>query len=172
MERKNRGMSNRESLVYLNNAATTWPKPDVVVAAVQRAAMGPYLEHGRTTLNNVPDYLEDVRRSLAELFNTPDPSQYVFTANATDSLNILLHGFADAEQAPFHAITTAFEHNSVIRPLHFLERKGCITYSVIEPELPSGIISPEAVAEAIRPDTRLSVFSHAGNVIGSVRYLH
>lgn len=169
MERKNRGMSNKTNLIYLNNAATTWPKPEEVLAAAQRAAEGPYLEHGRTTLKDVPDYLEEARRTLAYLFRTPDPDQYVFTTNATDSLNILLHGFAAAEGAPFHVITTAFEHNSVIRPLHYLESRGLITYSVIEPELPSGNIHPEAVTEAIRPETRLAVFSHAGNVIGSVQ---
>ncbi len=168
MEKKNNPDTIQNSIIYANNAATTWPKPPSVLAAVSQAAAGPYLEQGRTTLQDVPDYLFETRRKLANFFNTKEPDAYVFTANATDSLNLLIHGFAAQENEPFHVITTLFEHNSVIRPLYELQKAGRISVTVIPPNT-NGVIDPDDVSEAIRDDTKLGIISHAGNVTGTVQ---
>ncbi|MCA1915940.1 aminotransferase class V-fold PLP-dependent enzyme [Methanospirillum hungatei] len=168
MEKKNNPDTIQNSIIYANNAATTWPKPPSVLAAVYKAAAGPYLEQGRTTVQDVPDYLFETRRRLANFFNTRDPDAYVFTAHATDSLNLLIHGFARQEKGPFHVITTLFEHNSVIRPLYELQKTGRISLTVIPPNA-EGIIDPDDVSGALRDDTKLGIFSHAGNVIGTVQ---
>ncbi|MBN1167779.1 MAG: aminotransferase class V-fold PLP-dependent enzyme [Methanospirillaceae archaeon] len=157
-----------KELVYVNNAATTWPKPESVLREASVAARGPYSEHGRTTLSDIPDYLYDTRVSLADLFHIPDPDQFVFTANATDALNLLIHGFCASQNKRFSAVTTLFEHNSVIRPLLHEQEAGILSLSRIPPDR-SGMILPEAVQEAITPDTRLGLVSHAGNVIGTIQ---
>lgn len=158
----------KKELIYVNNAATTWPKPESVIRAASLAAQGPYFEQGRTTLSDIPDYLYDTRVSLADLFHVSDPDQFVFTANATDALNMLIHGFCAKKTGQFSAVTTLFEHNSVIRPLLYEQEAGILSLSRIPPDK-SGIILPEAVQEAITPDTKLGIISHAGNVIGTVQ---
>lgn len=168
MGKKNKPDAIQNSIIYANNAATTWPKPPAVLAAVSEAASGPYLEQGRTTIEDVPDYLFETRRKLANFFNTRETDEYVFTANATDSLNLLIHGFAAQQKEPFHVITTEFEHNSVIRPLHELQMRGKISLSIISAD-DHGVIDPDTVSTAIRDNTRLSIISHAGNVIGTVQ---
>jgi selenocysteine lyase/cysteine desulfurase len=159
---------NRSDLIYLNNAASTWPKPDAVLTYVQEAILAPYLEPGRTTLEGEIDYPKEARLELSSFFRTDDPDRYVFTRNATDSLNILIHGFAAGQADPFHVITTDLEHNSVIRPLKALEREGKISLSVI-PAGDDGHIHPDALSEKIIPKTRLAVINHGSNVIGTVQ---
>jgi len=155
-------------LIYLNNAASTWPKPEEVLSYVQEAIRAPYLEPGRTTLEGEIAYPDEARVELASFFRTGDPDEYVFTRNATDSLNILIHGFAAGQTHPFHVITTELEHNSVIRPLKALERAGKISLSVIQAG-DNGHINPDTLSEMITPQTRLAVINHGSNVIGSVQ---
>jgi selenocysteine lyase/cysteine desulfurase len=101
----------------------------------------------------------------------------VFTQNATDSLNLLIHGFAKRVGDPFHTITTELEHNSVLRPLCTLEREGTITLSVAP--FTNHTVDLAAIKKSIRTDTRLVVMTHGSNVLGSVQnirpiaeYLH
>ncbi len=164
-------------IVYLNNAATTWPKPRGVLREVSRCLRMPLNEPGRTTGNGSTDYPAAARESLAALFNTGPPDHFVFTHNATDALNLLIHGFVKHAGAPFHAITTELEHNSVLRPLHALETGGAITLSVVP--FTGCTVDPAAIKKAIREDTRLVVMTHGSNVLGSVQkirpiaeYLH
>ncbi len=144
----------RNDLIYLNNAASSWPKPEEVLTSVQEVLRAPYLEPGRTTLEGEISYPDEARDELSSFFNTRDPDQYVFTKNATDSLNILIHGFAAGQRDPFHVITTELEHNSVIRPLKSLEREGKISLSVIIPD-DSGHISPYLRKLPRKPGSRL-----------------
>jgi cysteine desulfurase family protein len=153
-------------LIYLNNAATSWPKPPEVLQEVAECLRQPLHEPGRTTGNGSLDYPSAAREALATFFHTGRPEHFVFTQNATDSLNLLIHGFVKKTGMPFHAITTELEHNSVLRPLTTLEQDGAITLSVVP--FTDNTVSLAAIKKAICPETRLVVMTHGSNVLGSV----
>jgi len=155
------------SLIYLNNAATSWPKPPGVIAAVDEALRLPFSEAGRSAGGLSSDCVADARGTVARYLHAPDPNHVIFCANATDALNMLIQGFAKMEGKPFHVITTETDHNSVIRPLRTLEAEGRCRVTVAP--CTGSHVEPAAVAEAIRPDTRLAVISHGSNVLGSVQ---
>ncbi|MDI6877661.1 MAG: aminotransferase class V-fold PLP-dependent enzyme [Methanomicrobiales archaeon] len=159
---------NPPEIIYLNNAATTWPKPKEVIQEVVRSLELPYYEEGRTTLRGQADYPALAREILAGFFRAADPSHIVFTRNATDSLNMVIHGFAHQHrETPFHVVTTRLEHNAVLRPLRTLEREGRITLSIVPFE--DGYVAPQAIREALRDDTRMVVMTHGSNVLGTVQ---
>lgn len=91
----------------------------------------PFFEHGRSTADGITDYPAATREALSGFFHAEEPDHFIFTGSATDSLNLLIHGFAKNKKTPFHAITTELEHNSVLRPLHTLEAEGRLTLSTI-----------------------------------------
>jgi len=164
-------------LVYLNNAATTWPKPPEVLEEVAACLRQPVHEAGRATGNGSVDYPSAAREALAAFFHDGPPEHFIFTQNATDSLNLLIHGFVKKTGRPFHTITTELEHNSVLRPLTTLEQDGAISLSVVP--FTDNTVSLAAIKKAIRPETRLVVMTHGSNVLGSVQdikpiaeYLH
>jgi cysteine desulfurase family protein len=164
-------------LIYLNNAATTWPKPPEVLQEVTECLSRPLHEAGRTMGNGFIDYPSSAREALATFFHAGPPDHFVFTQNATDSLNLLIHGFVKKTGMPFHTITTELEHNSVLRPLTTLEKEGTITLSVVP--FTDNTVSLTAIKKAISPETRLVVMTHGSNVLGSVQdirpiaeYLH
>ena len=153
-------------LLYFDNAATSWPKPEETQAAMStylreiggspgRSGHRLSLEAGRIVL--------DARESVARLFGVDDPFRIVFTKNATEALNIALLGLLDAGD---HVITSSMEHNSVMRPLRALEREG-VAVSVI-PCSVRGELDPTAIRTAIRPNTRAIVLTHASNVTGTI----
>ncbi len=154
-------------LIYLNNAATTWPKPAEVLGEVARCLRQPLHEPGRTTGNGSMDYPSAAREALAAFFHAGPPEHFIFTQNATDSLNLLVHGFAKKMGTPFHAITTELEHNSVLRPLTALEQDGVIRLSVVP--FSGTRVNLAAIKKAICDDTRLVVMTHGSNVLGSVQ---
>jgi cysteine desulfurase/selenocysteine lyase len=156
-----------ERIIYFNNAATSWPKPPGVIGLVARTLEGPYHEKGRTTAWSPIDYVEETREKLAAHFHRDDPGNFVFTANATDSLNMLIHGFARARAEPFHVITSALEHNSVLRPLRTLERDGRISLSIAP--IVRNHVALEQIAPLITESTALVVLGHGSNVLGSVQ---
>jgi cysteine desulfurase family protein len=167
----------QSQLIYLNNAATTWPKPPEVIQEVAECLRQPLHEPGRTTGNGSMDYPSAAREALAAFFHAGPPEHFVFTQNATDSLNLLIHGFVKKTGMLFHTITTELEHNSVLRPLTTLKQDGAITLSVVP--FTDNIISLAAIKKAICPETRLVVMTHGSNVLGSVQdikpiaeYLH
>ncbi len=167
----------QSQLIYLNNAATTWPKPPDVLQEVMECLRQPLHEPGRTTGNGSADYPSAAREALAAFFHAGPPEHFVFTQNATDSLNLLIHGFAKKTGTPFHAITTELEHNSVLRPLTALEQEGGIELSVVP--FTDNTVSLAAIKKTICPETRLVVMTHGSNVLGSVQdirpiaeYLH
>jgi cysteine desulfurase / selenocysteine lyase len=154
-------------LIYLNNAATTWPKPPQVLEEVAQCLRRPLHEPGRTTGQGSTDYPSAAREALSAFFHAGPPGHFVFTQNATDSLNLLIHGFAKKTGKPFHAITTELEHNSVLRPLATLEQEGAITRSVVP--FTDNTVSLAAMKDAVCPETRLVVMTHGSNVLGSVQ---
>jgi cysteine desulfurase family protein len=155
-------------IIYMNNAATTWPKPPEVMEEVNRCLSMPFFEEGRSTLAGQRDYPGEARDLLAGFFRAGPPEHFIFTQNATDSLNMAIHGFLHHFGRPCHVITTELEHNSVLRPLRTLEREGRITLSII-PFAGSGYVTREAVEDALRDDTRLMVMTHGSNVLGTVQ---
>ncbi|MDD1662818.1 MAG: aminotransferase class V-fold PLP-dependent enzyme [Methanomicrobiales archaeon] len=157
-----------QRIVYMNNAATTWPKPTGVMEEVTRSMSLPFVEEGRSTLRGQVDYPAQAREDLAGFFIAGPPDHFIFTQNATDSLNMAIHGFLHQLGQPCHAITTELEHSSVLRPLRTLERDGRIALTVI-PFNEKGYITLDAVKEEIRDDTRLAVMTHGSNVLGTVQ---
>jgi len=108
------------------------------------------------------DPITACRRGLAELFNVSDARDVIFTSGSTESLNIAIFGL-DLEGG--HVITTQIEHNSVLRPLKKLELEGKIKLTIV-PCDSDGRISPDAIIESIRNDTKLIVVNHCSNVTG------
>lgn len=155
-------------IIYLNNAATSWPKPAEVIDEVTKSLSRPFAEGGRSAVFSGVDYLSVTREELAGFFNTPGPEGWIFTANATDSLNLLIHGFARLQTRRFHMVTTDLEHNSVLRPTHTLEAEEKISSTIVSSGT-DGRIDPDDIINAIRPDTRMVVVTHGSNVLGTVQ---
>ena len=160
-------MPRNPSIIYVNNAATTWPKPPEVLEAARLSLALPVFGSGRTTGSQGEDYVTLAREAVASLLAADPPEHVVFTQNATDSLNLLIRGFLAEKEAGCHVLTTELDHNSVLRPLHELERQGRIRLTVLPFE--DGSVHPDTVDAAITPDTRLMVTTHGSNVLGSVQ---
>lgn len=156
----------RPMTVYLDNAATSFPKPESVYAAMDsygRTVAGSpgRAEHrGATEATRV---VAEARRRLASLFNAPDPSRIVFTTNATHAINLALKGLLRRGD---HVVTSGVEHNAVWRPLKALKRHG-VQLSAVSCT-PEGTLDPADVVGALRPNTRLIVVTHASNVLGTM----
>ncbi|HUZ02280.1 MAG TPA: aminotransferase class V-fold PLP-dependent enzyme [Thermomicrobiaceae bacterium] len=154
-------------MIYLDNAATSWPKPPSVYATLgsflQVAGANPGRSgHRMATLAAAT--VDDTRRKLARLFSMSDPRRVIFAANATDALNLAIKGILSSGD---HALTTVMEHNSVRRPLRALEVLGISTTKVGADA--EGFIDPMEVREALRPNTRLVAITHASNVNGAIQ---
>lgn len=153
--------------IYLDNAATSYPKPEGVYDAV-----GHYLRHigassGRGAYRRALEadsLVYQARKYLARLFNIKDVSRIIFTANVTESLNLALKGLLRNGD---HVITSQMEHNAMWRPLKLLERERGIKISVIS--CPEGApLDPEELERSISPKTRLVAVNHASNVTGTL----
>lgn len=153
-------------MIYLNNAATSYPKPKEVGEAVKSAIdRPPYAAH-RASFSG-EDTLEHSRVLLSELMSIQDPSRIVLTQNATAAIDIALFGF-DFKKGDV-VLTTATEHNSVLRPLHALVRRGLVKTVFVEPDQ-TGRISPAAWERAAAENKpKMAVFSHASNVTGAIQ---
>ena len=160
-------MSNQN--IYLDNAATSWPKPNSVYDAVdqyQRHVGVPYGRGGSAEAAAVGRSIEQLRVGLAEFINAGEPAQIVFTYSGTDSLNIAIHG---AVRSGDHVVTTCAEHNSVLRPLRHLEQRSRGEISVTRVRLDGdGVVAADAVIEAVEPNTRLVCVTHVSNVTGAI----
>ena len=155
------------TIVYLNNAATSWPKPPQVENALRESLALPFFGSGRTTGSEGEDYATRAREELSALFSIDNPDTIAFTHNATDSLNILIQGFLAGNAGGCHVLSTALDHNSVLRPLHEYQGQGRIRLDILP--FRQGYVSPEQVSEAIIPGTRLMVMTQGSNVLGTVQ---
>jgi len=152
---------------YFDNATTSWPKPEPVLRALGRfleEASGVPRRPGHRLAVSTWEAIERTRERLAALFGVGDPRRVIFTASGTDALNLAIKGLLGSGD---HAVTTALEHAAVRRPLRALEVVG-VTTTVVRVG-PSGIVDPDDVRRALRPNTRLVVVSHASNVTGAVQ---
>ncbi|NLG24714.1 MAG: aminotransferase class V-fold PLP-dependent enzyme [Clostridiales bacterium] len=154
--------------IYLDNAATSHPKPDTVVEAVRRALTEMNGNPGRSGHRRALEGGHAVlacRDALSELINAPDPDEVTFCFNCTDALNLAIKGSLHRGD---HVVASALEHNSVLRVLHGLQATGQIELTLVEP-LPDGAVSPEQYSAAVRRNTALAVLTHASNVTGAVQ---
>ena len=152
--------------VYLDNAATSWPKPEAVYLAVDHFMREVGATPGRGGYQQEEEaqqIADETRAALAQLFHTPDPQGVVFTLNATQSINMALKGLLHPGD---HVVTSSIEHNAMWRPLKALEKRGVEITTV--PCTPDGMLDPADVEAAIRPDTRLVAMLHASNVLGVI----
>lgn len=153
-------------VIYLDNAATSWPKPPAVVDAMQRFMHDVGANPGRSghrRANAAERVRFDAREALAELFGVSDPMRVVFTLNATTALNMVIAGLLPPGS---HVITSGIEHNAVVRPLRAREAMG-VKVTVV-PCTSEGWLDPTRLAEHFTPATRLVVVNHASNVCGTV----
>lgn len=160
-------MTSPDSL-YLDNAATSWPKPDCVYDAVDRYSR----ENGRAVGRGATDaslqlqqIVERCRHRAAELLGAGSKDELVFTFNCTDSLNTILHGTLRNGD---HVVTSVAEHNSVLRPLRQLERTRGVSVTTVDVD-EVGRIDPADVRAALRPETRLVIVQHVSNVTGIIQ---
>ncbi|MDF1562562.1 MAG: aminotransferase class V-fold PLP-dependent enzyme [Deltaproteobacteria bacterium] len=157
-----------EGLRYLDHASTSFPTLPGVLEAMHDFGLRACVSPGRATydLGLVADTMvQDCRRALARLFGAPDPDRIVFGLNATDALNLAIAGRLGGGG---HVITTRLEHNSVLRPLAHLADERGVEVTLIDFG-GQGLIDPDDVREALRPDTRLVILTHASNVLGTVQ---
>ena len=152
-------------MIYFDNAATTLRKPECVVQAVTEAmcTMGNSGRGAHSNALHSSRTIYEARAVLAELFHSESPERIAFTANSTESLNIAIKGTLKPGD---HVITTALEHNSVLRPLYEMEKVG--VQLTILPADDKGNISYDAMEEAIRPDTKAVITTHGSNLTGNL----
>jgi len=157
-------------LIYLDNAATSFPKPPQV-----QEAMVHYLNEvganpgraGHKLSIKASAIIQAARENIAALFNIKDPSRIVFTLNVTEALNTVINGVVNPGD---HVLTTAMEHNSVMRPLKHLEDSGVITLTTA-PCDHKGFLDFDEFKNSIQPETALVVVNHASNVCGTIQNL-
>jgi len=152
--------------VYLDNAATSWPKPETVYRAVDhfmREVGATPGRGGHRREEEAQRITEETRAALAQLFHAADPQGIVFTLNATQAINMALKGLLRPGD---HVITSSIEHNAMWRPLKALEKRGVEVTAA--PCARDGTLDPADVEAALRPHTRLVAMLHASNVMGAL----
>ncbi len=153
-------------MIYLDNAATTFPKPRQVYEAVLDCMENYGANPGRAghkLAMRAGREIYECRENIAKLLNVSNPMSIVFTHNATDSLNLAIKGVVKSGD---HIITTSIEHNSVIRPIKALEKNG-VENTIVKCDK-YGHLDPNVIKKAIKPNTKLIVTTHASNVCGTI----
>jgi cysteine desulfurase/selenocysteine lyase len=154
--------------IYIDNAATSWPKPDTVYVAADHYLREVGAPNGRSGYHEALEsnrIVERARRGVAELIGVRDPSQIAFGFNGTDVLNLAIRGIVRPGD---HVITTVCDHNSVLRPLRTLHEQSGVAVTYV-PCDGQGFVSPDDVRASIRPNTRLVAVIHASNVTGALQ---
>ncbi len=155
-------------LTYLDNAATSFPKPESVYQTMDQFARTSLANPGRTSHKmalKAEDELKQTRHLLNQLFNGEAAERFIFTINCTDSLNIAIKGIVERGD---HVVTTNLEHNSVSRPLEALADAGVITLTRVDADA-TGTLKPGAIREALTLKTKLVAMTHASNVLGTIQ---
>ena len=154
-------------MIYLDNAATSWPKPESVYRELDEFARkfaGNPGRSGHRFAVESEDRVQGCRDGIARLLNAESPDRVILTLNATDGLNIALKGFLRPGD---HAITSSIEHNSINRPLTSMAAAGKIEFDKAAPD-PDGTVPAAAVEKLVRKNTRIIALTHASNVLGTV----
>ena len=162
--------SANKTIIYFDNAATSWPKPPGVAEAMAHFTNEIGANPGRAGHRLAIDasrVIYDAREKVCGLFHGPDPLRVIFSSNITTALNLALHGLL---RSGSHVITSGMEHNAVMRPLRALEQKG-VQVSVV-PCSRDGQLNPMKIEASIRSNTRLVVINHGSNVTGTILPIH
>lgn len=163
--------------VYLDNAATSFPKPPCVTEAMvdfcTRIGASPGRSHYAES-REASAVLRKCRERLCRLINGESPDNIVFTHNTTDALNLAIKGIVRQRRhthpgRPIHLVASEVEHNSILRPLRSLREDGDVSSTLVDIDPRDGRLSPASVCHAITTDTALVVLSHAGNVTGTLQ---
>ncbi|QYR21714.1 aminotransferase class V-fold PLP-dependent enzyme [Paenibacillus sp. sptzw28] len=157
----------RESLIYLDHAATSWPKPREVIEAVVKTMEEDAANPGRGSHQmavRASRILFDTRKTVAKLFRIANPNDIAFTSNTTMALNMAIKGIV---QPGDHVVATAIEHNSVRRPLEYLKRTAGISVTYVEAN-ERGEVDAKQVESAITSKTKLVIVNHSSNLMGSI----
>lgn len=157
-----------ENLIYLDNGATSYPKPDEVYTFMDSFYRSFGVNPGRSGYDLCMEtgaVVDTTRKMLADLFNGNDPNRLCFSYNSTDALNLIIFGML---QQGDHAITTTLEHNSVLRPLYHQNKFNNVEVDYV-PFDTNGLVDPEEIKQKIKANTRLVIVNHASNVIGAVQ---
>jgi cysteine desulfurase family protein len=156
-----------EKILYFDQAATSFPKPPGVITAmsdyIAKIGGNPGRSGHRLSLE-AGKIVFRTRELLAQLFHIGDSTRIIFTANATEAINLALFGLLREGN---HVVISSMEHNAVMRPLRYLEKEKGISLTIVQCS-PEGIIDPQEVKKALRPDTSLIVLNHASNVVGTI----
>lgn len=156
--------------IYLDNAATSWPKPEVVYAAVDNFQRHSGVSAGRGGYGDAVDSIRMVdaaRRDCASLLGARDPRRIVFGHNGSDALNLAIHGTLRPGD---HVVASVTDHNSVLRPLAEHARTHGVAVDYVRCD-GAGLLDPDDMRRALKPNTRLIVVTHASNVTGAVQPL-
>jgi cysteine desulfurase / selenocysteine lyase len=154
-------------MIYLDNAATSFPKPESVYQALDKFARTSLANPGRSSHRMAKEAertIDNARLALDRFFHGEGPERWIFTLNGTDGLNLAIKGTVGPGD---HVITSDLEHNSVSRPLRALEKAGVITLTRLASH--RGYIDPDAVRRAVTARTKLVVLTHASNVLGTLQ---
>jgi cysteine desulfurase family protein len=153
--------------IYLDNAATTYPKPDCVLEAMTDYFRNVGANSGRSAhkpAQKASRMVFETRERITKLIGATDSSRIVFTSNATEGLNLAILGFLKQDDS---VITTSMEHNSVMRPLRFLEKEKGVRIDIVKCSL-KGVLDPDDMKKKITTHTRLIAVTHASNVVGTI----
>ncbi len=157
-----------EQIIYLDNGATSYPKPEAVYTFMDSFYRRFGVNPGRSGYDlciEAGELVEQTRKELTAFFNGTNPERLVFGYNSTDALNLALFGLLAAGD---HAITTNIEHNSVLRPLHHLARFQGVEVDHV-PFDAKGFVDPGDIARRFKPHTKVVAVNHGSNVIGTVQ---
>ncbi len=160
-------MSQDKPLIYLDNAATSWPKPPAVWEAMEKVMRESAANPGRgghAMAVKASRTLFETRKRLARLLGIGNPNDIAFTNNTTHALNMAIQGLLKPGD---HVIATSIEHNSVRRPLEALKRKLGIEVSYVATD-ERGTLDLKHVASAVKPNTKLIATTHSSNLLGSI----
>ena len=153
-------------MIYLDNAATSWPKPPEVLKAMigvlEQAGGNPGRSGHRLSIS-AARVIYNTREEVARFFGISDPLRVIFTSNVTHSINQVVKGLLKTGD---HVVTSSMEHNSVMRPLRQVERNG-VEISVV-PCTPAGVLNTNNLATSVKPNTKLVIITHASNVCGTI----
>jgi len=157
-------------LIYLDNAATAWPKPEAVYRFMIDFYRSTGVNPGRSGFDlalEAGSLLDNLRRRLTKFFGGDEdaPERLCFGYNATDALNLVIPGLLRSGD---HVVTTSLEHNSVIRPINHLVRDAGVEATFV-PFDGAGFVDPGDIARAIRPSTALVIVNHGSNVTGAIQ---
>ena len=162
---------NFKQRIYCDNAATSFPKPPQVLEAMVRYAQDIGASAGRgayTEARQSAEVIRMCRQRLNKLFNGENPDHFIFTLNCSDALNMVIHGLLKPGD---HAICSAMDHNSILRPLNELTARGIISHTRVAAQVGTGLVDAADIRAAVTPRTRLIAVGQGSNVTGTVQHI-